>query len=849
LARTLLISLFLLFLASPVLAHQCDLQMTATCTASGDCTATTTNVGSTACHGLYYIGWVSTDEHSGGMLTGTHNSLGLDDCIDSSDYPPGTFAQPFSICLGGASLAPHSSFTSAVQIHGATQNVPLIAMTYVLDEESGEALASVFAYANADVPSCKPRISAPPVAQSNADYAVVWSSVADQSARFIVEESTSPDFTTDLVVSPQINGTSRTFRHQVTEARTYYYRVRPVQCAGGTSEYSEVATTVVQPPPPTVRDSGDAAVPLGSTTPVQFQVFIPGSGSATTTLDDATFTATTDKPYLSVSPSSGTLPPQGTTVTVTANPSGLQPGANTGTLQVTSAGKTSSVPLSISLVTPVQPGTKTVPPPNALIIPVVTHVQGGAGPFLSDVRLTNASETVVKYQITMTPTETDATKFSKVTDIEVEPQQTIALNDIVKNFFGYGATNAPGDIGFGSLEIRAINSSTAQTYASSRTYASTSAGTFGQFIAAVPFDRFITQRTSGLPIPGVPEASTVVSLQQIAQSAKFRTNVGLVEGAGEAANGRVRVYDIEGVMLAEVPFSLQPGEHKQMNAYLRTQAGITTLEDGRLEVIIDSDTGAVSAYASVLDNITTDPLAVMPVDVSKVQSKRYVLPGIAELGGENNFHSDIRIFNGGPSDVTANFTFYPFENKAPVSVSPRTIRQGQVLAIDNVLPTMFNQSATGGSIVVTTSNDSSLVATARTYTNVAGGGTYGQFIPGVTPGEGVGLGDEALQVLQLEQSDRFRSNLGIAELTGNPVDVRLSIHFPDTKVTAFTDVHLNANEFVQFNQIIRAFFTSPGEQTYNARITVEVVGGTGRVTAYGSVIDNKSKDPTYVPAQ
>jgi len=36
---------------------------------------------------------------------------------------------------------------------------------------------------------------------------------------------------------------------------------------------------------------------------------------------------------------------------------------------------------------------------------------------------------------------------------------------------------------------------------------------------------------------------------------------------------------------------------------------------------------------------------------------------------------------------------------------------------------------------------------------------------------------------------------------------------------------------------------------YNARIAVSVTGGSGRVAAYGSVIDNKSLDPTYVPAQ
>jgi hypothetical protein len=36
---------------------------------------------------------------------------------------------------------------------------------------------------------------------------------------------------------------------------------------------------------------------------------------------------------------------------------------------------------------------------------------------------------------------------------------------------------------------------------------------------------------------------------------------------------------------------------------------------------------------------------------------------------------------------------------------------------------------------------------------------------------------------------------------------------------------------------------------YNARVTVKVLSGTGRVTAYGSVIDAATQDPTYVPSQ
>jgi hypothetical protein len=58
-----------------------------------------------------------------------------------------------------------------------------------------------------------------------------------------------------------------------------------------------------------------------------------------------------------------------------------------------------------------------------------------------------------------------------------------------------------------------------------------------------------------------------------------------------------------------VPFNLQPGEQQQLNGFINAN-GIPTLTDGRIEIEITSATGAVTAYASVLDNLTTDPLAV-----------------------------------------------------------------------------------------------------------------------------------------------------------------------------------------------------------------------------------------------
>jgi hypothetical protein len=850
--RRLALLLFLLAaLATPAVAA-CNLSMTVSCS-NGTCTATTTNAGG-ACSGLVYSGWMSTAAADWPTLSSPQVSLaGVNDCFDSDDFG---VQFPFAFCSGETSIPAGTVFTSTVNVSGGTGD--LFAMTWVGSEE-GEEISSAYAFTNGPrAPTCVPSVSAPPISQSGLEYTVSWSAISDPTAQFIVEESTSADFSNNTTTS-QVNGLSTTFRHDgMATSTTYYYRVRATHCTGGVPSYSAVAQTVVQAPAPPATETAEVAVPLGSDAPVGIPVFIPGPANGAS----ATFTAVTDKPYLTVTPDSGNLPAGGVTVIVTADPSELPAGASTGTLIITvittdsasgitnHGATTINIPVSVSLVTPVMPGGKTLPSANTLVIPAVAHANGAAGPFLSDVRLTNSGTTPVDYQITMTPTRTDGTVSSKVTQVTVEGDQTIALNDVVKNFFGYGALGNDGS--FGSLEIRPLNTSSTLTYASSRTYASTAGGTFGQYIAAMPFAKFASKRFNGIPLPGQPQqpsSSTTLSLQQVAQSPKFRTNLGIVEGAGEPASGRIRIFDALGSLLREVPFHLLAGEHRQMNMFIADPAlgNITQLDEGRIEILVDSPTGAVTAYASVLDNVTTDPLAVMPVDATKVSSSSYVIPGMAELPNrENNFHSDLRVFNGGTSDVPVTMTYYPMGRGTPIPAQPRTIRAGEVLVLDNVLPTAFNASETGGSIVIQTPTSSSLVVTGRTYTTINSGGTYGQFIPGVTPAEGTGLGEKTLQVMQLEESARFRSNVGITEVSGKSATVRLTLHLPDSKFTPFIDFDVAPYELTQFRPILGL---NPGHQTYNARIEVEVIAGEGRVTAYGSVIDNESKDPTYVPAQ
>jgi uncharacterized repeat protein (TIGR01451 family) len=564
------------------------------------------------------------------------------------------------------------------------------------------------------------------------------------------------------------------------------------------------------------------------------------------------FTASAKEPWISVAPSSGVVPEGGLTLVVTANTNGLPLGTSLSAIRVvlnTQASRgagtnatTLVLPVvGVSKATPVLPQPKSAPPPDALIIPAVAHTDGLNSKFESDVRVTNTSSKLLQYQVTFTPSGGNGLAGGKQTTFSIEPGRTVALDDVLRTWFGTGTDNTVG-----TLEVRPLTQTASTTpgaalrglpnlvtFAASRTFNVTPNGTFGQYIPAVPFANFIGG-----------DSLSSLSLQQVAQSVRYRTNLGIVEASGQPVSLMVKVFGSTGQKLTEFPVQLAGGEHTQLNAFLASN-GIQSLDDGRVEVSVIGGGGKVTAYASVLDNDTNDPLLVTPVTLNDVGDSKWVMPGVADIdNGTANWQTDMRVFNGGTEDVTAMFSFYSQNGGAP-KTAEITIPAGQVRQFDRTLSSVFGVANDGGAVHISTPAATRLVATARTY-NQTSGGTYGQFISAVTPGEAASRDTRALQILQVEESDRFRTNLGLAEVTGNPVTVQLSIVTPDTKSTAVTQLTLAPNEFRQFPAILRSFGLG---DTFNARIIVRVIDGTGRVTAYGSMIDQRTNDPTYVPAQ
>jgi uncharacterized repeat protein (TIGR01451 family) len=751
---------------------------------------------------------------------------------------------------------PGATYIVSITSGGTTQTVPTNTNTTTQTLPNGAyswsvqangpsgctATSSTASFSVCNVPGT-PIPSVVGVTTTGQTYNVEWTPT-EGTTTYELQEAADASFANPTAMS--IAATSQQFTKNITIPTMFFYRVRALAgCNPNPGPFSAAAPIVIIPVPPLGTLNINIPVPVGSKTPVTFPLHVPGVPNITTS-----FIATVDKPWLNVSPSSGIMPPEGLDFSISADPSTLQDGTWTGTVIIVygsngvTGGKQSldvapktSIPVSISLTSPVTPGILTGPSATALVIPSVGHLPGFSSQWQSDIRIANVISSSKKVQLTFSAGS--ATSLAvKQTTINIDPGSTIAFDDIVRNWFGIGANN---DSSNGVLTVQPLDATgkpdlsvTKAAAVSSRTFNTSAAGTLGQFIPAVPITNFISK---------APGAVSVLALQQIAQTDTFHTNLGLVEASGKSASVLVSVFNGAGSKVLDLPVTLAAGEQRQLNGFL-ANSGIT-LTNGHIEVQATSGEGKVTAYASVIDNRTTDPLLVSGVPLGGLGATRFVIPGVASLDSGAAWRSDVRIFNSSTSPQTTTLTLYPTGNPSASVTQSVTIQPGEVKALDDIVHSTFNLTNAGGALHVTTATAVPLIVTARTF-NDTPAGTLGQFLQAVTPADAVGNGERSLQLLQMEESPRYRTNLGLTEVTGKPVTAEVTVILPDSKVAPKVQIPLAAFEYIQVPIITKLLGTT---NAYNARISVRVIDGQGKVSAYGSVIDQKTQDPTFVPAQ
>ncbi|MBW3671045.1 MAG: ORF6N domain-containing protein, partial [Acidobacteria bacterium] len=337
-----------------------------------------------------------------------------------------------------------------------------------------------------------------------------------------------------------------------------------------------------------------------------------------------------------------------------------------------------------------------------------------------------------------------------------------------------------------------------------------------------------------------PEAVRVnVEIMRIAfarENLQFRTNVGLTETKGKRAEATVTLRGPNGTSLGMATVSLEPFTHRQIP--LGEFASVAELDSGWVELEVTGGGGTISGYTSVVDNRTGDSVFAPALPLTTIR-RPLVIPAAANTPGAHStrWRSDLWIVNGTGVGETTRLTFFRsdgtvFERVVAVDAESSTL-------LPNVIGGLFGTEGTGWIRI----DDSVLTVTSRTW-NDDPNGSFGQFIDAVTPDEAVTEGETAV-VPDAFMNAAFRTNVGITEVSGDgPALVQIDVMNRSGLAACSTVLDLGPLRHRQVSLSQLGCGKLDG-----GRIEVRHLDGAGRIVAYGSIVDQKTGDPSYVRAE
>jgi len=417
------------------------------------------------------------------------------------------------------------------------------------------------------------------------------------------------------------------------------------------------------------------------------------------------------------------------------------------------------------------------------------------------------------------PADSQETSDPHQADVQIPATGTLDLQDVV--FDAFGLDDASGQL--------ILETAGAPLVVSSRTAtADPDGGSYGQFVGAAAPDR-----------AAILDGPTLM-LPHLADSGRYRTNIGFSEVLGHPATVEVAAFDGDtgGLISSSTLYRVAAYSHLQLRF---RSAGDHENVYARLQVV--EGAGGVLGYASLIDNGTHD--AIFIPAARAVAADRLTVPVVAKVFGvgHTDWRSELRIVNPGIAPVTLTLEFRPRRGDGSGVLSTTIdVPPGHAFATDDVVGSLMETDRAAGSLgIVAQAGAGPILVSSRTY-NVTESGTYGQYVPAVSRGM-----TSISHVIHVDGTGGRRTNLGICEVAGAGLRVGCSaFDEAGSPLGQSLTVSLDPYELVQINDIFGAL---GAPHCNNARLELTPFDGDGAYVAYASVIDGKTGDAISVPAQ
>jgi hypothetical protein len=245
------------------------------------------------------------------------------------------------------------------------------------------------------------------------------------------------------------------------------------------------------------------------------------------------------------------------------------------------------------------------------------------------------------------------------------------------------------------------------------------------------------------------------------------------------------------------------------------------------------------------------PFAILTLlVVVDVASAKEIWLSIGGTTPNGTFRTDARIFNpSATKDIQIQAYYLPVGNIDNSAVQPLsiTIPKRQMAVYNDVVASLFHSGGLGA-IRLTSADD--FVATQRIYAVSSSGliGTLGQFVGGVDSSSAKAKG--VLIQLQVSgtsgQTGTFRTNVGAANPNATTANVTWRLHDKNNNLVGNPRVTVMPSYAVIGPSTLGGFADAlpAGADLSDAWLSYV---SDQPIIAYGSVIDNGTSDPTYIP--
>jgi subtilisin family serine protease len=252
----------------------------------------------------------------------------------------------------------------------------------------------------------------------------------------------------------------------------------------------------------------------------------------------------------------------------------------------------------------------------------------------------------------------------------------------------------------------------------------------------------------------------------------------------------------------------------------------------------DDGTGALIDWALQITPSTS------PVDDPE---PTLVIPVVAHSSGvaDATWTSDVQIYNPSPTqnaDVTLRFFDSTLDGPASQRQSYLVIQPRTMVRLADIVPLRFGVTDGRGSLRIASSVP--LFAASRTSTEHDQGGRFGQHVGSETGTMAVTSGQPPVYLVHLADDEDYRTNIGFSEISGQLVEVTLSVFDGDSGEPVGAPKHFSIAPFSNVQTRLRV-----AGQRSNLYAVVRAIEGAGRVLAYASRIDNWTQDATFLPGR